>query len=370
MPLPFRPHLQNLKAYDAGKPMHQLMAEFGVAQFINLAANENPWGPSPNALEALTSAFQRVNRYQQGWSTDLREAVAEFVQVEANQVFIGNGSDECIRMIAECFLDKPSDEILVADPTFVCYADAAKNRNCHVAKVQLDEDRRIDLTQISRQVSANTKIIYLSNPNNPTATFFTTEVLSTFVEQVDPSTVIVLDEAYFEYAAREPGYPNGVDFVNKFPNVVVLRTFSKAYGLAGLRCGYGIASEAFVQILDRIRMPFNVNSMAQAASLAAIHDQSHVAKIVHETIKGRSRIGAMLASAGARVFDSAANFVYAEFESESAPFVHNLMKQGILVRGCAVFGSPNGVRISVGTESELDQLESAMTNLHQEQYSL
>jgi histidinol-phosphate aminotransferase len=350
--------------------MRQLLAEFGVSKFINLAANENPWGPSPTVLEAILSAANRVNRYPQGWSTDLREAIAELEQVEANQVFIGNGSDECIRMIAECFLDKPSDEILVADPTFVCYADAATNRNCRVAKAQLDKDGRIDLTQISCQVSADTKIIYLSNPNNPTGTFFTSEELSDFLELVDRSTVIVLDEAYFEYAACEPAYPNGVDFVNKYPNVVVLRTFSKAYGLAGLRCGYGIAADEFVQILDRIRMPFNVNSMAQAASLAAIRDQSHVTRIVGETIKGRARIIAMLTSAGAQVFDSAANFVYAEFESESAPFVHNLMKQGILVRGCAVFGSPNGVRISVGTESELDQLEAAMANLPQEQYSL
>ncbi len=370
MQLPIRPHMQNLRAYDTGKPIRQLMAEFGHDTFINLAANENPWGPSPKAIEALKTAATGVNRYPNGPSTDLREAIANHIGVGANKVFMGSGSDECIRMIAECILDSPKDEILVADPTFVCYEEAARNRNCRVAKVSLDENRKIDLERIAEQVSPDTRIIYLPNPNNPTGTFFTRNELSQFLNHMGDSIAVVLDEAYFEYAARNPDYPNGVEFVQDEPNVVVLRTFSKAYGLAGLRCGYGIASAEIVEIINRIRMPFNVNSMAQAACTAAVQDQDHISRIIDRTVLGRERILKMLKGTGARVFEPAANFVFAEFESESAPFVHNLMKQGILVRGCAVFGSPNGVRVSVGTESDLDQLEAALTEIPLEQPSL
>lgn len=367
MALTIRPHIQNLKAYDTGKPIRQLMAEFGHEKFINLAANENPWGPSPKAIEALNSAANRVNRYSQGPSTDLREAIASQIEVASDQVLVGNGSDECIRLIAECFLGSPSHEILVADPTFVCYADAAQNRNCRVRKVALDENRKIDLKTISKQISAETKIIFLSNPNNPTGTFFSEHELISFLREVSESVVVVLDEAYFEFAARNPKYPNGIGFVSTHPNVVVLRTFSKAYGLAGVRCGYAVASEWLTEIINRLRMPFNVNSMAQTACIAAIQDQDYVSQIVDRTVLGRERISKILNRTGARVFESVANFVYAEFESESAPFVHNLMKQGILVRGCAAFGSPNGVRITVGTESELDRLEAAMTKIPLEQ---
>lgn len=325
---------------------------------IKLSSNENPRGPSPAARQAIVKAALSANRYPDAAIHALREAIAAHWQVPSEMVIAGNGGDEIIQLIAECLID-PGTRTITAKTTFSQYAFATRLFDGEVATVAMNEGS-FDLDAIADQIDPNTRIVFLCNPNNPTGAIIGSEELGRFVGRVPESVLIVVDEAYAEFAEENPQFGDSLALIRRHKNVVRLRTFSKAYGLAGLRVGYAIADPSVIERLFQVRQPFSVNAVAQAAALAALTDQAYVAESVKIATDGRIRLQEMLDERGIGYFPSAANFVSADFGSDAGRIVAALAERRIAVRHLASFGLPNHIRISIGLPDELTELESAI----------
>lgn len=350
-----------MHAYTAGKPLDVLAKEFGVGRWAKLGANENPWGPSPKAIEALVRHADGLNRYPDGSAHLLREGISAHFGVPPNQIALGNGGDEILRMSGWILLGSPEDEILTSDPSFVVYAHSAQIAPCRFVSVPLKKDLSHDLPAMLERVNKHTKTVFLANPNNPTGTYSRKPELQAFLNELPESVLVVLDEAYFEFAQGCEGYPDGrLEVLAGRPNVLVLRTFSKAYGLAGIRCGYAFTSPEIADAIERARQPFNVNRAAQAACVAALEDGAFVAETVAKTRGSLAKVTAMLEEAGAKVAPSAANFVWADFGRDTKSIAGALLRQGVVTRSGDVFGCPTCLRVSAGTDEDLDQLARAL----------
>jgi histidinol-phosphate aminotransferase len=330
---------------------------------VRLSGNENPLGPSPKALAALREFLPKVHHYPDGSGAGLREALSRRFDVSATQVVLGNGSDEIIRMLGTVLLDSPEDEVVVGDPSFVVYDTVAKVAPCRLIKVPLDASYRLDLAAMTERISAHTRIVFVANPNNPTGTIVREPEMDRFLDDVPEETLVVLDEAYYEFAAGEEGYPNGLRHLRERRNVCVLRTFSKAYGLAGVRCGYGFASTEVADALERSRQPFNVSSVAQAAALAAMDDREHLKRTLEANRRGLSKLASCLRSSGAEVCESFANFVWADFGRPAKPLCDALAARGVLVRSGDIFGCPSCVRVSIGSDRDNDRFCEALAEI-------
>jgi histidinol-phosphate aminotransferase len=329
MTLHVHPDIQSLSPYVPGKPIDELQRELGLTRVIKLASNENPLGPSPKAVAVLAEANETLHRYPDGGAYRLRQAIADCWKVTSEQVILGNGSDEILGLLARTFL-APGDEAVMADHTFVIYkmeVIAAHGKPVVVPLVNWTHD----LEAMGQAITPRTRLLFLCNPNNPTGTMVSAEAISRLMAQVPHDVIVVFDEAYFEYV-RDPQFPNTIAYVKEGRNAIVLRTFSKIYGLAGLRIGYGISTPEITNFLNRVRPPFNANSLAQRAALAALGDDEHVAKSRAVNSAGMEQIGNGLRALGITPIPSEANFLYFDVKRDGREVFEALLGDGIIVR--------------------------------------
>lgn len=337
-----------MQAYQAGEPLDQLQQELGLNEIIKLSANENPLGASPCVAQAIQRHLSQVHLYPDGACQGLREALGRFYDLPADHFLCGNGSDELIHLLGIAYLE-PGDGMVMGDPSFVRYEASAQLNRAVLHKVPLTPEFEYDLNAMLACVDERTKLFYLANPNNPTGTLITRSALDSLLERLPAHVLLVLDEAYYEYVDH-PDYPNGIEYVRAGHNVVVLRTFSKAYGLAGLRLGYAVARPEILDPLNRVREPFNVNRIAQVAGIAALADQAHVARTRALNREGLTYLQAECARLGLRTVPSWANFILIEVGDSAEAIAHTLLHQhGLLVRTGAVFGLPTYLRVNTGT---------------------
>ncbi len=352
-----RPNVLELEPYSPGKPIDEVKREFGLTDVVKLASNENPLGPSPRAVEAAMRAMQSANLYPDGSCYELRQAVAGHVGVPPEWLLFGNGSDEIIHYIGLTFL-MPGDEVITGYPSFVRYDAAAKLNNAALHLVPLRE-HRFDLPAILERVNARTKIIFIANPNNPTGTIVTADEVDAFMRAVPDHVVVVFDQAYQEYVSRAD-YPDTLRYVRDGRNVIILRTFSKAYALAGLRVGYAIARPDLVDAMNRVREPFNVNSVAQAAAVAALQDQEHLQRAVELNRQGLEYLYQHFDRLGLSYVRSEANCLMVDLGRDSQPVFQELLRRGVIVRTGHIFGLPTYLRITTGKPEENERFIRAL----------
>jgi len=354
------PYIESLEPYKPGKPISELQRELGITRVIKLASNENPLGPSPLAVEAIHSHCDELNMYPNG-GLDLREVLAERFGLKVGNVIAGSGSEGIMSSIIRAFLCD-DDEVLTSEGTFVGFYVLARSRGVRMVTVPLCE-YRYDLPAISAAITDQTKIIYLANPNNPTGTIFTKTEFDRFMKTVPPQVLIILDEAYFEYAKNNPVYPDSMQY--RYDNVITLRTFSKIYGLAGVRIGYGFAHDVLISNLLKVKLPFEPSTLAQAAGIAALEDSDFVARSLEVNTRGLQFLQPALEEIGLTVIRSDANFVMVAMESEEEvnKMYTDLLHQGIIVRPLKPFGLPHCMRITVGTQRQNEELLQTLKTL-------
>jgi histidinol-phosphate aminotransferase len=344
-------NIARLTPYKPGKPVEEVERELGITGLIKLASNENPLGPSPLAQEAIQRLAARMHLYPDAESHDLRMALAAHLDVAPESLVFGNGSDDVIHLLGVTFLE-PCDEVIQGDPSFVRYEAAAVLNDVECHHVPLTPDWTHDLDAMAARVNPRTRLIFIANPNNPTGTIVTEEQLTRFLDRLPERVITVLDEAYYEYAADAAEFPDSLRYVREERNVVVLRTFSKAYGLAGLRIGYGVMRPQIAQWLDRTREPFNVNQMAQAAAQAALKDREFVERTVAVNEAGRRELYAAFEALGLRYTPTHANFVWVDLGKSGRAAFEALMRNGVIVRYSDGFRGPTHLRVSIGTQEE------------------
>ena len=345
MALHVHPDIQSLTPYVPGKPIDELQRELGLERVIKLASNENPLGPSPKAVAALAGETDTLHRYPDGGGFRLRQAIAERWKVTREHIILGNGSDEILGLLARTFL-APGDEAVMADHTFVIYKMEVTAAHGKAVLVPLANWTH-DLEAMAQAITPRTRLLFLCNPNNPTGTMVSAEAVHRLMARVPEEVIVVLDEAYIEYV-RDPQFPDALAYVKDGRRAIVLRTFSKIYGLAGLRIGYGVTTPEINGFLNRVRPPFNANSMAQRAALAALEDDDHVAKSRAVNAAGMEQIGNGLRALGLAPIPSQANFIYFDVKRDGRNVFDALLREGVIVRH--IEGSM--VRVTIGQSDE------------------
>ncbi len=339
---------RSLEPYPPGKPIEEVERELGHPA-IKLASNENPWGPSPLAVEAATRALQKASFYPDGGGYYLREKLAALHQLDMDRIILGAGSTELIELVARTCV-APGDDVVVSEKSFYIYDTATRSMGGRIIKAPMRE-LACDLEAIRAAVTAKTKIIYLANPNNPTGTMFTADALENLLDSLPAWILVVLDEAYYDYVPA-PGYSRSLDQVREGRNLLVLRTFSKVHGLAGLRIGYGVGSEQLIEALNRVRSPFNASAVAQAAAMAALDDHEHLRLSVESNAREMEFLTRELDARGIRYTPSVANFVLIETGRDCNEDFRQLLHEGVIVRPMKLYDLPTSLRVTVGTHAE------------------
>lgn len=342
-------HVLRVEPYVPGKPIEEVKRELGLKQVIKLASNENPFAPSPKVLQAINAEAKNLNRYPDGHSFYLRQEIAKRLKIAPEQLIFGNGSDEIIVMAIRAFVE-PGNEVVIAKPSFLIYEIAARLAGAKIKAVPL-RNFYYDLDNMKRAVTEKTKMIFIGNPDNPAGTYVTQSEILDFLSNLRRDIIIFFDEAYFEYVL-EKDYPDTLKLLSDYKNIIITRTFSKLYGLAGLRVGYGIADQELIAIVNRVREPFNVNSLAQAAALACLKDQAYYQRIARFTQKEKKNIYAALEKLNVSFKESATNFVLLDMKRNSSELSREMLKRGVIVRDMAPWGLRNFIRVTIGTEKE------------------
>ncbi len=358
-------NITRLKPYVPGKPVEELERELGLTNVIKLASNESPLGPSPRVVQTIRETAENVFYYPEGSAPLLREAVAKHLDVDLNLLVFGNGSDEILLLLCQVLIGSADDEIVMGDPSFAMYDIYSTLVGAKSVKVPLDSSYTHDLNSMADRITENTRIVFIANPNNPTGTLVTQRQVEKFMERVPETVTVVFDEAYYEFVTH-PERPNTIPYVLEGRNVVVTRTFSKAYALAGLRLGYAIAPRELASYLDRARSPFNANLIAQAAGRVAIGDTEHLAKSVELNTSGKKQLEDGAAKLGLQYVPSEANFVLIHVggDGRDGVAVYNaLLRKGVIVRPCKGFGLPNHIRVSIGTEAQIKRFLQALEDV-------
>jgi histidinol-phosphate aminotransferase len=352
-------HVASLQPYVPGKPIEEVEREYGVSDVAKLASNENVLGPSPRAVAAAREAVERVHLYPDGSAFLLRNAIAARFGVTREEVLVGNGSNELIELLVRTFVLE-GEEVLTSAQTFVAYRLAAQAHGKTLVEAPMRARFHYDLEALRKLLSRRTKLVFLANPDNPTGTCFPEGDLVGFLDAVPRETLVVLDEAYQEFVDGA-GYQDGLALRRKYPNLVLLRTFSKIHGLAGLRLGYGFARPEIVEYVDRVRPPFNVNLVAQAAGVAALGDEEHVARSRDLVRAERPFLLDGLRALGANPVPSQGNFVLADFPGRPArELFEALLRQGVVVRPMHGYGFPTAQRITVGRRTDNEKCLAAL----------
>ncbi|MFA6078692.1 MAG: histidinol-phosphate transaminase [Candidatus Omnitrophota bacterium] len=346
-----RNNILGVKPYVPGKPIEEVQREFGLKNVMKLASNENCLGPSPKAVAAIKKNISKINRYPDASSYYLKKKLARHLGVDENMIILGNGSDEVIVVAIRTFLNE-GEKVIIAKPTFLIYEIASQISNTELKFVPLTKDFKYDLGEMRKAVTANTKMIFIANPDNPTGTYVTKQELDEFFDGIPEDVIVFLDEAYFEFAEYGyKDYPNGLDYLSR-PNVIVSRTFSKAYGLAGLRVGYGIANPGLISYMERVRDPFNVNLLAQEAALAALDDKAFLKKTL-TTVGGEKKfLYRAFDKMGLKYVESATNFMLVDVKADCKKVFNGLLSRGVIVRDMKAWGLDTYIRVTPGTRKE------------------
>ncbi len=360
-----RPGVAKLRPYVPGKPIEEVKRELGLPQdfsLFKLASNENVLGPSPRALEAMQRVGSEIWLYPDDANFDLKHELSRFWGLPADHFIIGNGSDEVIHFLGLAFLDSArGDEVVFAHPSFVQYKAAAMLADCAFRSVALTSDMRHDLAAMKAAVTERTKLIFIANPNNPTGTVVTKAEFENLLDGLPPHVVVVLDQAYLEYV-DDPSSPNGLDYIAEH-NVVVLQTFSKAYALAGLRVGYGVARPQLIKYLQQVRGPFNVNTLAQAAAIASLNDAGQVERARRVNAEGRRFLCAELGKLGLSYCATQANFVFLDAKKPARELFTELLKRGVIVRTGDPWGLGSWLRVTIGTREMNERFTSSLRDV-------
>lgn len=362
-----RPCCSGFEPYIAGKPVETIKRELGLKKVIKLASNENPLGPSKKALAAMKSSLKNVFYYPDSNSYLLKQAISKRSGVKLENIMVGAGSDEIIELIGRlCF--NPEDDVIVSDHAFIRYKMSGRIMNAKVVSIPM-KNYRHDLEAMADAVNGNTKAIFVANPNNPTGTYNTKAEFDKLMRDISAkplnfTPLIIMDEAYFEYARMEKDYPDTVSYLSKYPNLVIMRTFSKIYALAGLRAGYGFAAKEVVDYIDRIRPPFNLNSLVQAAAAASISDAEQVKKGTALVKKEKALLYRELKKLGVSFIPSAGNFILMEIKPfTGSEAFQKLLRLGVIVRAMDEYDFPNFVRVSIGLPEENRMFLNAVKQL-------
>ena len=349
-------HIRELNPYIPGKPIEEVQRELGLDDVIKLASNENPYGPSPLAQQALATAISQLHNYPDGGSWHFKGALSERFAFPRDHIMVGNGSNELLEILIRTFMARPEDNGVTSEATFIVYKLVSQAAGRDMREAPLGSGYRYDLEAMARLVDRRTRIIFIANPNNPTGTYVSAQELNAFIDAVDHGRehdrpLIVLDEAYREYVDAED-YPDSHALVRARPRTVALGTFSKAYGLAGVRCGYGFASPDIIDCVNRVRQPFNVSSLAQIAATAALGDTEFLNSVVARTREGRQWLTQALGALGLEVVPSQTNFVLVKVPRSGAEVFKELMRQGVIVRPMGGYGLADMLRVTVGTPAQ------------------
>jgi histidinol-phosphate aminotransferase len=360
------PAVRDLSPYVPGKPISELERELGIHDIVKLASNENPYGPSPQTLAAMRAALEDVWLYPDGGCHDLKYGLAQQLGVDAACLTLGNGSNDLLVLLAEAFLT-PSHSAVYSQYGFAIYPLVTRATGAQAIQVPaLGPDSAMplghDIAAMAAAVVPSTRLVFIANPNNPTGTWAPPSAIKGLLEHTAPTTLVVLDEAYFEYG-HALGTQDGVPWLREHPNLVILRTFSKAYGLAGARVGYAISHPEVAEVLNRLRPAFNVNSLAQAGALAALGDQAHMRSAVSRTMRELTRVEAELKALGLWTAPSAANFLLLRLEAPAAPVFERLLRRGLIVRPLAGYGLADCLRISIGLPQDNDRLLATLAQV-------
>lgn len=359
------PGILSLEAYTPGMPIDELQRRLGIADVVKLASNENPLGPSPKVKAALAAAVSGENLalYPDGSGFRLKQKIAQYHGIDANRITLGNGSNDILEFLSRIYAG-PGRAVMYSAHAFAVYALAAQAQNAEsvVVPARPANDAQPyghDMQAFARALRKDVALIFIAQPNNPTGTWLNPDDIEAFIKQVPAETIVALDEAYYDY--MDPSLRGDTrGWLDKYPNLIVCRTFSKAYGIAGLRAGYALSSPAVADLLNRVRQPFNNNSLALLAAEIAIQDQEHVRQSVELNTRERARLDTALKSMGLKPLPSQANFIAVDFGREAKPIHQALLERGVIVRPMASYQMPTFLRVSIGTERENDRFLDAL----------
>ena len=344
-----KPSIETIQPYQGGKPIEEVRRELGITDIIKLASNENPLGPSPLAMRAISESAPQVHLYPDGNAYYLKKDLAQHIGISAEHLILGNGSNDVLQLVAETYV-APDDEVIYAAGAFVVYSVVTQLCSATAVVVPMVEHTH-DLSAMAAAITDKTKVIFVANPNNPTGTMVTADDTAAFMEQVPDDVLVVFDEAYYEYVARSD-YPQTLPYVLAGRNFIITRTFSKIYGLAGLRIGYGIAPPPLIEMLNRVRQPFNCSLVGQAAARAALKDTAHVTRSREQNDVGKFFLYNAFDDMRLRYVGTEGNFIMLHLEQSGAEIADALLKEGVIVRPIAGYGYPNAVRVTIGTQEE------------------
>ena len=352
--------IASLQPYQPGKPIEEVARELGLTDIVKLASNENPMSPGVGVREAIAGELASLSRYPDGNGFVLKRALEKHLGVKSQQLTLGNGSNDVLDLVARVAIE-PGYEAVVAEHSFVVYRLAVTSAGGRLIEVPA-KNYGADLEAMAAAITDRTRVIFLANPNNPTGTWVEHDELVAFLDQVPSSVWVVLDEAYAEYSEL-PNYPRALELLENYTNLIVTRTFSKIYGLASLRVGYGISSPIFADMLNRARQPFNLSSIALAGAAAALDDDEYVAASVAMNREGMQQMTAGLDALGLSYIPSLGNFVSVEFKQDAASIYEGLLRQGVIVRPIAVYGLPRHLRVSIGLPAENNRFLEALAGV-------
>lgn len=349
--------LEKIEPYVPGKPVEEVKEVYKLSKVVKMASNENPWGPSPKAIKRVLDELQNVATYPEGSCALLREALARKAGVAPDMITVSNGGDNVLSLIAHAFLE-PGDQAVMATPTFPIYKTAVLVAGAEPVEVPLKAFTH-DLRSMAKAVTPKTKVVFVCNPNNPTGTIVQRKELLDFLECLPESVLVVLDEVYGDFA-DPASFPDGLVFIREGRPIVSVRSFSKLYGLAGLRVGYAVGRAELIEAINRVREPFPVNRLAQAAALGALEDEEFREFVIAQTRKERERLASALREMGLRCLDSHTNFLFVDLKRDSQGVFEALLSKGIIIRPGRTWGTPTWCRITVGRQEDNEQLLSAL----------
>lgn len=357
--------IEGLSIFKPGKPIKEVEIEFNITNVIKLASNENPIGPSNFAIEVIKKSLKDLRLYPDGNSSLLKEKLANIHKINCDQITLGNGSEEVMNLIANIFTKK-NDDIIISQNEFITYSLIAKKVGANSIAVPT-KNWAYDLDEMLQSITPRTRLIFIANPKNPTGTRVNIGNLIKFLNAVPQRVLVVLDEAYFEYV-QEKDHPNGVSLIENYPNLIVTRTFSKIYGLANLRIGYSISNPLIASLLNRVRMPFNINGLAQVAAEAALNDKEHIKSSLKVYQMGKKQIQDGLININLPYLPSFCNFITIELNKPSNFLYNELLSEGIIVRPLEIYGMPNHLRITIGTYKQNERFIKTLTKIKSKKY--
>ncbi len=357
---PVRPGIGNIKPYIPGKPAEEVERELRISGVIKLASNENPLGPSPKALDAVLKYSKDISLYPDQQCYELNRLIAEKLNMPPENIAIGNGSDELMLLAALAYISA-GDEVIISLNTFSTYEMVSILMDASIVRVNL-KNFTFDLPAMANAAGPKTKLIFVCNPNNPTGTMNTRKEMDEFVSKAPKGTIIVIDEAYADYV-ESPDFPDSLKYVKENRNVIVLRTFSKIYGMAGLRVGYAVSRPDIIKLMNIVRLPFSVNRLGQIAAIAALSDTGHIEKSRKNNVEGKAYLYKELDKLGISYLKTEANFIYIDLKRDADEFFMDMMRRGVIIRPLSSFGMPGSIRVTIGTPEQNKKFISALSEI-------